>query len=88
MSFTEIGAILADALPQYARNVPKFQLPDWLTRFLSLLDPNLKLCLMDLGIRYTVDASYVTDLTGVSFRSAKEAIEAMGNSLVEHGLLK
>ena len=78
----EMGGVIAKAFPKYARNAPKFELPDLLTRFLALFDPNLKMALIDLGCRYTVDPSYVTELTGVNFRPAEDAIVAMGSSLI------
>jgi hypothetical protein len=41
---------------------------------------------LDIGTRPVADATYVSALTGVTFRPANEAVRAAGQSLIDHGL--
>ena len=83
LTFTEIGAILAEAFPEYSDKIPQRTLPNWLVWLLSLFDRNLQATALFLGTRYEADSKYVAELTGVTFRPASEAVRAMGQSLVD-----
>jgi len=87
ISFADISKVLAESFPQYASKIPKWTAPKWLIRVLALFDPQLRQILLDLDTRAQVDSSYVTDLTGVEFRPASEAIRAMAESLIEKNLI-
>ena len=56
-------------------------------RFAGLFDRALRALRCDLGVTPTADSSYVTQLTGVTFRPAREAVVAAGQSLETHGLV-
>lgn len=87
VSLIEMGRILGEAFPDHKGKIPKYALPDWLCRIAALFDKSLQMSLVDLGMRYEMDARYTTELTGVTFRPAKEAIQAMGQSLIEQGFV-
>lgn len=81
LSFREIATILADAFPDYKHQIPKTTFPAFLVRIISRFDPALRSIVPDLAVVPTADSQYVTDLTGIAFRPAIEAVKAAGDSL-------
>jgi len=86
MSFTEMAAVLREAFPE-RRKIPKWELPAFLARLMAVFDANVRSVVGDLGARPQADSAYVTDLTGVTFRPASEAVRDSGKSLVELGVV-
>ena len=76
-----IAETLCEAFPHRARKIPTRVLPAWLVRALAVADRNLASVLPDLNVEPRVDAGYVTELTGVEFRPAREAIVEAGRAL-------
>ena len=87
LSMTEIGAILRDALPDRAQKIPTRTLPAFLVRILANFNASLKTITPDLGVVPIADNAYVTELTGVEFRPAVDAVRAAGQSLVEYDVV-
>jgi dihydroflavonol-4-reductase len=87
LAMSEMGAILRQAFPDRARRIPTRVLPAFFVRMLSIFDRSLKSVLSDLNVVPQADSEYVSDLTGVRFRAADEAVRAAGQSLVDHSLL-
>ncbi|MEM7730390.1 MAG: NAD-dependent epimerase/dehydratase family protein [Pseudomonadota bacterium] len=83
LSFARIGEILETEYP--TAKLPKFEAPSLLLRALSLVDDRIKTILPDLGHTPRVDAAYVTSLTGVVPRPARESVLASARDLVENG---
>ncbi len=83
LSFAKIGEILAEDYP--TAKLPKFEAPNLVLRALSVFDDRIKTILPDLGHTPHVDAAYVTTLTGVVPRPAKESVLASARDLVENG---
>lgn len=83
----EIAAMLRDRFPVEARRAPRLELPRFLVPLIALFETALKAVVPDVGRRTEADASYVTHLTGVRFRSAREAVEAAGECLIQYGFL-
>ena len=83
LSMQEMARELARAFPAYARKIPTYQLPAGIIGLLAMFEPALKAILPDLGTRVSADSRYVTQLTGVTFRPAIEAVRAAGASLIE-----
>ncbi len=83
LSFAEIGEILEAEYP--TAKLPKFEAPSVLLRLMSLFDDRIKSVLADLGHTPTVDAAYVTSITGVVPRPAKESVLASARDLVANG---
>lgn len=74
LSLKAIGDILREAFPDYAKKVPTATLPDAIVRLIALFDRSIATVIPDLGVKPKADTAYVTDLTGVSFRAAREAV--------------
>ncbi|UCG88165.1 MAG: hypothetical protein JSW71_06375 [Gemmatimonadota bacterium] len=53
----------------------------------KLFDRALKSVTPDLGVMPVADSAYVTELTGVKFRPAEEAVKAAGQSLIDHSVV-
>ena len=85
LTLRDMGAILREACPERARKIPKRSLPIWVTRLAAMADPNIRAVLPDLGVQPHAQSVYVTDLTGVSFRPAKESVADAGRSLIALG---
>ncbi len=86
LSFVEIADILRAAYPA-AKKLPKGELPNFILKILSNFDERVKTILSDLGIRHEADAAYVTNLTQVVPRPAKEAVLAAAESLIANGVV-
>jgi dihydroflavonol-4-reductase len=80
----QIADILAEAYPS-AEKLPKGTMPSFVVRIISLFDDRVKGILPDLGTFHQADAAYVSSITGVLPRPAKEAILAAAASLIENG---
>ena len=73
--FEDIARVLRTEFPEND-NLPKGPLPNFLVKFASLFDDDVKAVIPDLGIYHEADAAYVSSLTHVIPRPAKEAILA------------
>ena len=84
--FKDIADILREAYPvaryPQAEKLPRRTLPNYAVKFLSLFEDRLKTIAPDLGIFHRVDSSYVSSITGVIPRPAKEAVLATARSIV------
>lgn len=87
ISMRDMALALRAAFPDRARRIPVRQLPDIVVRMAGTVDRQLRSLRGDLGVTPEVDASYVTAITDVSFRSARDAVVAAGQSLIEHGVV-
>jgi len=87
LSMPEMAAILRAELGTAARRVPKIVLPNFIIRVMGLFDPTMGNILADIGVKPIADAAYVTQLTGIKFRPAREAVIAAGESLVKLGIV-
>ena len=87
LSMQQMGRELAKAFPAYAHKIPTHRVPAGLVRLAALFNPGLSAILPDLGTVPLADSRYVSELTGVTFRPAAEAVRAAGASLIEHKLV-
>ena len=85
LTLHDMSMILREACPKRARKIPKRSLPIWITRLAAFVDPNIRAVRPDLGVHPHAQCAYVTDLTGVSFRPAKESVADAGRSLIALG---
>jgi nucleoside-diphosphate-sugar epimerase len=83
----EMAAILRTALPDRARKIPRFTMPDWAVRLYANFDADVRDNLSELGTFKRLDASAVTGLLGHALIPAEQAIIATAESLVAHGLI-
>lgn len=87
LSLPEMSAILRARFGEKARKAPRLTLPRFAVRLAAMADPALRSTVPDLDCRALAESGYVTELTGVAFRPGKEAVEAAGQSLFDHGLV-
>jgi len=80
----EISEILRNTYPK-AKKLPKGDMANWIVKIIGLVDSRVKGVIPDLGTFHEADAGYVTSLTGVIPRPAKEAILAAAESLIANG---
>ena len=78
---------MADALPDYAKKLPKKELPNFLVKIISHLDTSAKVMVPDLGIKMQTDTSYAEELLGFKFKAAKGCVEEAAKSVVRLGLV-
>lgn len=84
--FKDIVEILRAEYPK--AKLPKSEVPNIFARLISVFDDRVKGILPDLGIFHEADAAYVTSLTGVMPRPAKESVLASARDLVTHGAVE
>ena len=82
----QLSKIMAEALPDYAKKLPKKELPNFLVKIISHLDTSAKVMVPDLGIKMQTDASYAEELLGFKFKTAKGCVEEAAKSVVRLGL--
>lgn len=85
LSFTEIGSVLREAYPD--RKLPKGELPSWLVKLLTLVNPTLKQIVPELDKRRSFTNAKSKTQLGIEYIPANEAILASTNSLIELGEL-
>lgn len=83
MSLKEISAILLEAFPDKAKKIPTRELPALMVRAAALFDRSLASVLPDLGTTPQANTSYVSAMTGLEFRTARDAVVSAARSL-EH----
>jgi len=83
----QISDILREAYPK-AQKLPKGEMANWIVRIVSIFDTRVKGILPDLGTFHEADAGYVSALTGVIPRPAKDAVLAAADSLIENGKIE
>jgi nucleoside-diphosphate-sugar epimerase len=87
LHLTEVAAILSEAFPAYAKQIPTVAAPAFLVRMAARFDRTLQTIVPDLGVIPIAETGYVTELTGVTFRPSAEAVRATGQSLIDYGVV-
>ena len=87
ISMRDMAVMLRDAFPSRARRIPTRVLPVFVVRLLGLFDRQLRTLRSDLGVAPHANSAYVTDLTGVAFRPARESVVAAGQSLIDYNVI-
>jgi dihydroflavonol-4-reductase len=85
--FKDIAAILKAQYPQL-KGLPKGEIPNFMVRVMALFDDRMQALLSDIGTFHEADAAYVSTLTHVLPRPAKEAILAGAESLIANGSVR
>jgi len=83
----EVAGALGSRLPAYAGKMPKFQAPDWLVRFIALIDGDVRGSLNELGIFKVADASDAIALLGHDLIPMNDALVATADSLIAQKLI-
>ena len=83
----ELSQLMAEAMPEYAKKLPKKELPNFMVKLISYLDSSAKTMIPDLGIVMQTDTTYAEELLGFKFKPAKGAIVDTAKSVVRLGLV-
>lgn len=87
LSMREIAEIMRTELGPHGSRIPRLNLPSCVVKIMARFDPTIRTLLADLDLYPMADSAYVTALTGVVFRPARESVVAAGKSLIEQGLI-
>ncbi|REK18972.1 MAG: aldehyde reductase [Planctomycetota bacterium] len=88
LSMRGIAGVLKSRLGEAAKRVPTRQLPNWLLRLASLMDPAVKQILPELGRNRNATSEKAQQLLAWNPRPREDAIVATAESLIRLGLLK
>jgi nucleoside-diphosphate-sugar epimerase len=83
LTLREIAAIVADTLPDVARKVPRWEIPDPVASVLAYLNRDLLAVLPDIGHRRLCDNRKAREQLGFKFRSPRDAVASAAKSLRE-----
>jgi len=83
----ELSQLMAEAMPGYAKKLPKKELPNFMVKLISYIDSSAKMMIPDLGILMQTDTSYAEELLGFKFKPAKDCITENAKSVVQLGLV-
>ena len=83
----ELSQLMAEAMPEYAKKLPKKELPNFMVKLISYLDSSAKTMIPDLGILMQTDTTYAEELLGFKFKPAKSWISENAKSVVRLGLV-
>jgi len=83
----ELSQIMAEAMPEYEKKVPKKELPNFIVKLISYFDSSAKTMIPDLGITMQTDTTYTEELLGLKFKGAKDCISENAKSVVKLGLV-
>jgi nucleoside-diphosphate-sugar epimerase len=84
---SEIAAILNTHFAKRGYRIPTRPLPDFLVRLAALFDKTTRVVVGDLGKRTEVSNERIVRVLGWKPRSPEEMIIAMGESLIEQGVV-
>jgi nucleoside-diphosphate-sugar epimerase len=85
-SLLQMARILAEALPERAAKMPRYEVPDWMVRLVGLVDRDIRGIEGELGVVKRLDGGAGAALLGRPLIAAEEAIVASARSLVARGL--
>jgi nucleoside-diphosphate-sugar epimerase len=88
MRIVEMARVLRDRMGPAGRRVPVREIPDWLVRLFSLMDPAARQVLPELGKTKNATSAKARNVLGWAPRSREDALVATAESLVRLGLLK
>ncbi len=83
---SDISKILREAYPN--AKLPTREMANWLVKIAGIFDDSVRSITPDVGTFHEADAGYVSALTGVIPRRAKDAVLAAAESLIENGQIK
>ncbi len=87
LSIRRMAELVADALPDLARKVPKIELPSSMVRLAGHFDSRLKAIRADLGRSHLCDNRNAEEQLGMEFRSAEDAVKSAAQSLRQLGII-
>jgi dihydroflavonol-4-reductase len=87
MKMIDIAETLKQAFPERGKKLPKFQSPAWLVRILSVFNKSVRGILPEVGRMYQVDGTRAREELDIDFITRKDALIALGNSLIERKMV-
>lgn len=82
----DMARALQRGLGDKAKKVPKFELPNFMVKFVAIFDPAARSITGELGLDRSMDNSRTKKALGIEFIPVGGAAVASGESLIEHGL--
>ena len=79
----EMSKMMAEAVPECAKRLPKKELPNFMVQLMSYIDSSAKTMIPDLEIEVRVDTSYAEELSDMKFKPAKDSISGFTKSVVK-----
>ena len=83
----ELSQLMAEAMPEYAKKLPKKELPNFMVKLISYIDSSAKTMIPDLGIMMQTDPTYAEKLLGFEFKTARDCMAENAKSVVRLGLV-
>ena len=88
LSMLQMADLLREALPAFARQLPRYEVPDWLVRLFARIDRDMRGNVGELGVIRHTDSRDVERLLGRRLIDSAEATIATARSLVERGIVR
>ncbi len=85
---SEIAEILDKNFSSRGYRIPTRHVPNFVIRIFAIFDKAAKLAIGDLGNRQDISNAQIKEILGWKPRSLEEMVVAMGNSLIEHGVVQ
>ncbi|MBP0616956.1 NAD-dependent epimerase/dehydratase family protein [Jiella mangrovi] len=85
MTLMEMGAAIADAVPDCGKKVPRFTMPNFAVRLAALFLRDLRSLVSDLGRRKEVDTAPARATLGFNPDNPEKAVASTALSLRSHG---
>jgi len=83
LSLYDVAKLLKSRMDAHVKNLPRFQVPDWLVRLAALRDPRVKEAIPHLGVIRNATSEKAKRMLGWAPRPKEEAIVASAESLVK-----
>lgn len=87
LSLLDLARALRQRFPSYTGKIPRFVVPDWVTRLYARFDRDLRDNVGSLGISRPLDASRAESLLGRPFIAPADAAAATAQSLIDMRLV-
>jgi nucleoside-diphosphate-sugar epimerase len=87
LSLLEMAEALRPVFPQYARKMPRREVPDWLVRIFANVDAEMAGNIAELGPPRRVDAHEAEALLGRPFMPARVAVIETARTAIAQGLV-
>lgn len=81
--FTEAADILRKAIPDYDKKIPKRKVPDFALKLMAVFQPIYRQTVTELGRTRKASNAKASQVLGVKFRTAEEALVSSAKSLIQ-----
>lgn len=81
--FSEAADILRKAIPAYDKKIPKRKVPDFALKLMAAFQPIYRQTVTELGRTRKASNAKASQVLGVKFRTAEEALVASAKSLIQ-----